>query len=169
MLIRVLPTLGFTREQCHSARLWILAGDWRFKKSTSLDASDFFPTDDQLRQFKEPMIPLSQVKSYIGQHIEQARLLGYSQGYDARKSCAESDDTVHLYQELVQYRMENMDLLDKLKVAEDMVSQMAMQIDAEAQRRIELERQLQLVSKTLADLESEARESLGIGACEVLV
>ncbi|HRK04060.1 MAG TPA: hypothetical protein PLW14_03085 [Chlorobiota bacterium] len=171
MLTNVLPTLGFTADHCHAARMWILGGDWRFKKSLSIDASDFFPTDDQLRQFREGMIPITAVRSLIAQQVEQSKRVAYQQGYDARKSAGTEEETVRVYADLARTRIELTEALQNLAQAERRLRELeAVRDDFKHERRlrIEAEEKLEMCLKTLREMEHEARVSLGMSAEEAV-
>ena len=43
----------------NQAELWLLRGDWTYKKQYILELSDFYPSENQMRQFKEGTVTVT--------------------------------------------------------------------------------------------------------------
>lgn len=59
--LRLLKGDNYTIEQLQAAKLWILKGDWTFKKQNRLELSDFYPTENQMKMFRDETVTLTKI------------------------------------------------------------------------------------------------------------
>ena len=113
---------NFTKNQAKRAELWITRGDWSYKgKNSVLEGSDFFPTDEKIRD----LLPASEtilisVVEY-NKHIRDYKLQGaLEERAKARQNDTDAthkllnDELQNLVNENIKLKNENTILKDKV-------------------------------------------------------
>ncbi len=54
----------YTELQAHAAELWILKGNWQYKKQQTLELSDFYPGKNEMAEFGKQVVCLDDIEKF---------------------------------------------------------------------------------------------------------
>lgn len=139
-LLRELIVAGFTEQQRASASAWILRGNWQWKSPKILVLADFFPTDEQLREVGQQVVPIEWHQA----ELRRARQSGFRMGIDEgwRKAASRFPRSDAEREELRTQHKEVVGILSRSYVQDEHIRTLELALRNAQQRCESLERQI---------------------------
>lgn len=139
-ILRELIVAGFTVQQRGPAEAWILRGNWQWKSPKILLLADFFPTEEQLREVGQQVVPIEWHQSELRRVRQSGFRMGVDEGW--RKATSRFPRTDAEREELRTQHKEVMGILSRSYVQDEHVRALELALRKEQQRSTSLERQL---------------------------
>lgn len=138
--LRELIAADFTYRQRAVAEAWILRGNWQWKSPKILTLSDFFPTEEQLKEVGQQVVPIQWHQS----ELRRVQASGFRTGVDEgwRKAVSRFPRSQAEREELHTRHKEVVTALSQSYVQDERIRSLELALQNERQRNELLERQI---------------------------
>lgn len=122
------------------AEAWILRGNWQWKSPKILTLSDFFPTEEQLKDVGQQVVPIGWHQS----ELRRVQASGFRTGIDEgwRKAVSRFPRTEAEREELQKQHKEVMSVLSQSYIQDERIRALELALQNEQRRNEQLERRI---------------------------